>query len=151
MPPLELCLRLSVEGQFATPQHPQLNWTLPHPQALTIGQIIGCNSKNVRHSNNCYFKYWNIFFIDKFCLSLTNKIIMEVFRKFATFCLSCFMLIVSLTKQNSEKSILFDTLCSLTFKRPKTTYNNLLLIEETLLCCINVNLFPTAQSMITIK
>ena len=46
MPPLELCLRLSAEGEFTTAPDPQLNWTPPRPQDLTIGQIIGCNSKN---------------------------------------------------------------------------------------------------------
>ena len=57
MPPLELCLRLSVEGEFATLPDPQLYWTPPRPQVLTIGQIIGCNSTNAQRSSNCYFNY----------------------------------------------------------------------------------------------
>ena len=57
MPPLELCLRLSVKGEFTTAQDPQLNSTSPRPQALTIGQIIGYNSENAQCSSNCYFNY----------------------------------------------------------------------------------------------
>ena len=44
MPPLELCLRLYAKGRFTTTPDPQLTSILPRPEALTIGQVIGCNS-----------------------------------------------------------------------------------------------------------
>ena len=48
MPPLELCLRLYAKDRFTTTPDPQLTSILPRPEALTIGQVIGCNSKNAR-------------------------------------------------------------------------------------------------------
>ena len=112
------------------------------------GQIIGCNSMNDRCPSNCYFDYWNMFFIDKFCLIFTNKVLIEVFQKFATFFLPCFTFIFSL--QKSETTFLWYFLFLNVWTITKTTYN-LLFSEGTLLCCINVHLFPTTQHIITMK
>ena len=112
MPPLELCLIFSAKGEFTTAPDPQMNSTPSRSQALTIAQIIGCNSENARCSSNCYLNYWNIFFIDKFRLSLTSKILIEVFQNFPMFCLSCFTLIVSF--KNSETAFI-KTFCLILF------------------------------------